>query len=192
MSSHAAPSAEDDLVEPGPDAEQSPTDLRRTATFYIATNVVTAAAFLVLGVTLAAFGLVYGLVKTNVPGPGMFPFVLGMLLILLTVLWTLMRKQRDVSSADEVPTVPDRTGMKYIGITLAAGVSFIALLSAAGYQLTMLLYIAVLLRFVSHRSWLMTAVLSVAFSFGSYLVFVALLGVPLPAAQLPFLNSLGL
>ena len=173
-------------------SELSEAEERRKKVLYVAINLVAACVCLALGITMASFGLVYGLTKSNMPGPGLYPFIVGLLLTLLSVLWLLDKKQRGLASAEEDITVPDRRGVTHIVLTLAAGVGFILILNSLGYQLTMLLYIGALLKLVSHRNWFLTIVMAASFSFGSYAIFVALLGVPLPLAQIPFLNSLGL
>jgi putative tricarboxylic transport membrane protein len=174
------------------EATADETHALRAARLYSRSGVVSAALFLVLSAVLVASGLTYGLTKSNVPGPGLFPLVLGLILAVLSIMWLADKKQRDPATADDAPTAPDRKGIVYIVTTLAAGAGFIAVLGLIGYQLAMLFYTALLLRFISHRSWFITMIMAAAFSFGTYLIFVVLLGVPLPAAQIPFLNSLGL
>jgi Tripartite tricarboxylate transporter TctB family len=201
MTTSAGSSAADSGPGPEPDSGSGSGSVEaevveadaRLPVFYARTNVITAGVFLILGVALLVVGLSYGLFRSNSqPGPGLFPTILGALMCGLSVLWLLIPAQRDVTTADSDLAIPDRRGLVYILTTLVAGAGFIFALEPLGYQLTMLIYMIVLLRFVSHHRWIVAVPMAFAFSFGSFFLFVSVLGVQLPAAGIPFLKGLGL
>ena len=139
---------------------------------------------------LAASGgyLVLGLplVRGNTvrPGPGFFPFVIGVFLCAVSVTYLIasLRGATGVASA-VAPFAPD--ARRRVLAAAATLVASCALLPLAGYPLVAFLFVAVLLRALGGRRWsviVVTAALSAAVS---YYLFAVLLGVPLPSGPWP-------
>ncbi len=167
-------------------------ETQRAATAYARANIIGASVGIALGIAISVAGITYGLVARGMPGPGLFPLVLGVALTVLSVIWLVDPRQRELTTADEDFAVADTRARRLIAVTLIASVGFVLLLNPIGYQLAMLVFVGVLLKLVSQRGWISTVVISVAFAFGSYMLFVLVLGVPLPTAAIPLLASIGL
>ena len=113
------------------------------------------------------------------PGPGFFPFWLGVLGAVLAValLVQLHLNRVDLGAA---ALEFDRAGVRtviQVVVALAAGS---ALLEIAGFRVSMLLMLGYLLFILGVRSWLAIAVFAAVGSFGVFHVFFYLLRVPLP------------
>jgi putative tricarboxylic transport membrane protein len=113
------------------------------------------------------------------PGPGFFPFWLGVLgLILALVLLAQLRLGHGDPGAAEL--VFDRTGIRNVVLVLAGLTAAAAVLELAGFRLAMLSLLLYLLLVLGARRWLAIALFAAAGSFGVYHVFYDLLKVPLP------------
>ena len=119
------------------------------------------------------------------PGPGFFPFCLGVLGAMLAValLVQLHLNQVDLGAATlEFDRVGVRSVIRVV-VALAAGS---ALLEIAGFRVSMLLLLGYLLHVLGVRSRLAIAVFAAVGSVGVFHVFFHLLRVPLPMGILGF------
>ena len=119
------------------------------------------------------------------PGPGFFPFWLGVLGAMLAValLVQLHLNQVDLGAATlEFDRVGVRSVIRVV-VALAAGS---ALLEIAGFRVSMLLLLGYLLHVLGVRSRLAIAVFAAVGSVGVFHVFFHLLRVPLPMGILGF------
>lgn len=119
------------------------------------------------------------------PGPGFFPFWLGVVGALLAV---ALLVQLHLSKVDlgAVALEFDRAGVRsaiQVVVALAAGS---AVLEIVGFRVSMLLMLGSLLVILGVRSWLAIAVFAAVGSFGVFYVFFNLLRVPLPMGILDF------
>ena len=113
------------------------------------------------------------------PGPGFFPFWLGMLGAVLAVALLVQLHLNTVDLGASVLEF-DRAGVRsviQVVVALAAGS---ALLEIVGFRVSMLLLLGYLLFILDVRNWLVIAVFAAAGSFGVFHVFFHLLRVPLP------------
>jgi putative tricarboxylic transport membrane protein len=119
------------------------------------------------------------------PGPGFFPFWLGVLGAVLAValLVQLHLNHVDLGAA----TLEfDRAGVRSVIQVVAALAVASALLEIVGFRVSMLLLLGYLLFILGVRSWLAIAVFATVGSFGVFHVFFNLLRVPLPMGILGF------
>ena len=114
------------------------------------------------------------------PGPGFFPFWLGLLGAALSVILLIQLHLGRVDVSDEMLTF-DRAGTRGVVVVLVGLVAATALLDVVGFRLAMLLLIAFLLVVLGARNRVAIAICAGAGSFGVYHVFFDLLKVPLPA-----------
>ena len=113
------------------------------------------------------------------PGPGFFPFWLGVLGVVLTlVLLMQLRLRRPQAAEDEISF--ERGGIRNVILVLAGLAAASAALEPAGFRLTVLSLLIYLLVVLGVRRWLAIALFAAAGSFGVYYVFYDLLKVPLP------------
>jgi putative tricarboxylic transport membrane protein len=125
------------------------------------------------------------------PGPGFFPFWLGVLLAVLSVVWLVQVSVAPARPVD-VGVFPDRWGTLRVVAILATLVLFGWAVDELGFQLTMLLFLAFLLTVLGRQNPTVTAAVALGGSFGVYYVFTRWLDVRLPAASIEFLRSWGL
>ncbi len=125
------------------------------------------------------------------PGPGFFPFWLGALLAVLSVIW-LVRSSIPPSEPLEQGFVPSREGALRVLSIIAALAVFSAVVDLFGFQLTTLVFLAMLLTTLGRQRLVTTAAVSIGGSFGVYYVFTHWLDVSLPASSIDLLHNLGL
>lgn len=113
------------------------------------------------------------------PGPGFFPFWLGILgAVLAAVLLAQLRLGR-VDLGTEALAF-DRAGVRNAVLVLVGLIAATALLDIVGYRVSMLLLIPYVLFVLGVRNRVAIGICAVAGSFGVYYVFFDLLKVPLP------------
>jgi putative tricarboxylic transport membrane protein len=125
------------------------------------------------------------------PGAGFFPFWLGMLLAVLSIVW-LVQVSIGPKSPLEKGFIPDRRGQIRILAVLVAMALFGWVVDFLGFQLTMLLFLGILLITLGRQSVIVTVAVALAGSFGVYYAFTHWLDVQLPASSIEFLRNLGL
>ena len=119
------------------------------------------------------------------PGPGFFPFWLGMLgVVLAAILLTQLHLDRVDLGIEAL--VFDRAGVRNAVLVLVGLIVATALLEVVGFRLSMLLLIPYLLVILGVRNWVAIGICAVAGSFGVFHVFFDLLKVPLSAGIFGF------
>ncbi len=125
------------------------------------------------------------------PGPGFFPFWLGVVLGGLSLAWLIdesFRKDEPKKSA----FLPPRGGMARILSILAALAAMAALMNLLGFQLSMFLFVVFLLMGLGKQALWVTLIVALVCSVGVYHLFGGYLDVALPPAGIKFLAGLGL
>ncbi len=145
-------------------------------------------ATIALGIACAAFAfesLALKLSDTLGPGPGFFPFWLGLLGMAMSggLIWQLNTGRADLG--DE-PLSFERTAVRQVVAVIAILAAATLVLDPLGFRLTMLAMIASLLVVLGIRRTVVVAGFSLVGSFGIYHVFSAWLKVPLPIGVLGF------
>lgn len=142
-------------------------------------------AFTVVGVYVLISSISLGLWTTLGPGPGLFPFAMGVLLVAMSVVWLV----QELRKPSETPGGVDG------GLVIAVVVS-LAVLAAAldliGFQLSMFLFLLYHLKVRGRRGWISSLIIALAGSVGAFYAFTYGLNVTLPTAGIPLLNSIGL
>jgi putative tricarboxylic transport membrane protein len=113
------------------------------------------------------------------PGPGFFPFWLGMIGTVLAVILLIQVRLDRVDLGTEALAF-DRAGMRNAMLVLVGLIVAAALLEVVGFRVSMLLLIPYLLVLLGVRNWVAIGICAVAGSFGVYYVFFDVLKVPLP------------
>ncbi len=118
------------------------------------------------------------------PGPGFFPFWLGVLLILLGLVEIVGTTRRP---REPLPPgfMPDRAGIKRILFISGSLVAAIFLMKPLGFSLTIFLFGIFLLRTMGRQPWWATIAISLIGSFGTFRLF-RLLQVSLPTGPWGF------
>ncbi len=124
------------------------------------------------------------------PGPGFFPFWLGLILVGLSVAW-LVTALRPRPSEATGSFFPARHGMRRIACIGGAVVGAGAIMEIVGFQLTMFAFVVWVLTALGWRRWALTIVLACVLSVGIYQTFTRWLDVVLPQASIMILRQWG-
>jgi hypothetical protein len=154
---------------------------------------VASAACAAVGVFLAVQGRALGLGGRfdPGPGPGFFAFWVGVALAVLSAVW-LGRVTLGPAEPRPADFVPPRAGMRRVASVVLALALFGALLTPAGFDLTMFGFLLFLFLAFRREHRVLKVVIAVAGSVGVHYVLERLLKVPLPSASLEWLRRLGL
>lgn len=144
---------------------------------------------------MLAVGLVYEAMAMNMPrgslaypGPGLFPMIIGILLIatalgcLLQEIVPRMRSKDPAASSvpDEGAAAADKRNVgKTVQLT-ALMIGYIFLLKPLGFPLAIFAFLALAIRIFGYRKWLPTLAMAAVIASLSYLSFVVWLKVSLP------------
>jgi putative tricarboxylic transport membrane protein len=124
------------------------------------------------------------------PGPGFFPWWLGLILTGLSVAWLVAAIWRAPAKPDR-PFFPAWRGLRRILLVVAAIVGVGIAMEFIGFQLAMFAFVAFVLTALGWRRWGLTVVLAVALSAGVYHTFTRWLDVALPQASVEILRGWG-
>jgi putative tricarboxylic transport membrane protein len=128
---------------------------------------------LAVGVGGAVLANGYGLGSLREPGPGLWPFVLSVVIAALSlILLVTGRRLTDSEAFTRSSTLP------LIG--LITFIAFGLLMPVIGFEIPALVLSVIWLRFLGHESWRSTIVISVVTTAVFYLLFLYALGIPLP------------
>lgn len=151
-------------------------------------------------VIFTSFGLGYW--TTLGPGPGFFPFWIGILLGTSSLVWLMqaLRGNPNVIVPAEEPIVLDTETVstaptaktRPIWTVLLSLVVLASLLELIGFQLSMFAFLLFQLRFQGGRKWPLSLIIALAGSFGVFYLFTEVLQVTLPTSSINFLEDLGL
>jgi hypothetical protein len=135
---------------------------------------------LLFGALTAALALQLPLGTFRAPGSGLFPFALGLLLVVLAGLYLGSLRRRDSGEAQSpsVAWIPPLGRMPgFLAAILAATALFVPL----GFPATAFVLIASLLRVLGMKRWSLVLTVSAVTAAASYVLFVRWLQIPLPA-----------
>lgn len=127
----------------------------------------------VLGVTTMVMAYGFGMGRPAQPGPGLWPFVIGVLLTVLGVLLLLAAHGLDDAEAFTRSSLLPVAG-------LATFFMLAILMPMIGFEIPSLLLCLIWLRFLGGESWRSSVVTAVAIVVAFYLIFVVALSIPLP------------
>ncbi|GAA4727588.1 tripartite tricarboxylate transporter TctB family protein [Nocardioides endophyticus] len=129
---------------------------------------------------LLAFGLLagylaygYGLGSLRRPGPGLWPFAVSALIVVLAVVLLIVGRHLDDAEKFTKASL----------LVLAGGATFVGLgvlLPSIGFEIPAVLLCIIWLRFLGGETWRSTIVISVAMTAAFYLLFLYALKIPLP------------
>jgi putative tricarboxylic transport membrane protein len=128
---------------------------------------------LAVGVAGAVLANGYGLGSLREPGPGLWPFVLSVVIAALAlILLVFGRRLIDSEAFTRSSALPLIGAISFIGFGL--------LLPLIGFEIPALVLCVIWLRFLGHESWRSTLVISVATTAVFYFLFLYGLRIPLP------------
>jgi putative tricarboxylic transport membrane protein len=127
---------------------------------------------LALGVAALLTARGMGLGQLTAPGPGLWPFIVAVLLTLTAAVLLFLDPAEDYE--------PWTAGTVRILVGLVGLAVFILLFETIGFVIPAFVLLTLWLRFFGEESWRMALVLAATGSLVLYLVFVTALGVPFP------------
>lgn len=137
--------------------------------------------WIALGLFVSVKSLSLDLGRPETPGPGMFPFLVGITLIFCTLpiflSAILSAKNKTVQAEESVWREIDFTK---IIIVVASMAIYALILEKIGYLLSAFLVLLVLFRSIGSRKWSSSILIALLTTILTYLFFSVLLGVELP------------
>lgn len=124
-----------------------------------------------LGAAVLAFG--YGLGSLREPGPGLWPFVTSVVIVVMSVL--LLAVGRGLTDAEKFTRASVLAGVGAVTF-----IAFGVLMPLTGFEIPALLLGVIWLRFLGGESWRSTISISVATTVVFYVLFLYGLRIPLP------------
>ncbi|HYL80391.1 MAG TPA: tripartite tricarboxylate transporter TctB family protein [Candidatus Acidoferrum sp.] len=124
------------------------------------------------------------------PGPGFFPWWLGLILTGLSVAWLLSAVWRS-GGKEERRFFPEWSGLRRILLVTGAILAVGIVMEFVGFQLAMFAFVAFVLTALGWRGWGLTVILSAVMSAGVYHAFTRWLDVRLPQATIEILRQWG-
>ena len=143
------------------------------------------AAFAAVGVYVLVSSIDLGLWTSLGPGPGLFPFAMGAVLVSMSVVWLLQELRRPSETPDGV----DRGLVIAVVVSLAV---LAAVMDLLGFQLSMFLFLMYHLKVRGRRTWVSSLIIALAGSVGAFYAFNYGLNVALPVSAFSPLNLIGL
>ncbi len=124
------------------------------------------------------------------PGPGFFPWWLGLLLTGLSIAW-LASAVWHPNHGGEHRFFPEWWGLRRILLVMAAIIAVGLAMEFVGFQIAMFAFVAFVLTVLGWRKWGLTLILSAVLSFGVYHTFTRWLDVTLPQPSIEILRNWG-
>jgi hypothetical protein len=137
------------------------------------TNILVSLVILALGIATLAGSLSLGIGTARKPGPGTWPFLVSVVLVVLGIALALLSGRiRDAERFSSSSLL--------VLAGLATTVVFVGVVEVIGFEIPAALLAFVWLRFIGHETWRSSVVVSLATVVTFYVLFVAVLQVPVP------------
>jgi putative tricarboxylic transport membrane protein len=150
-------------------------------------NLIVALALQVFGVIISIYSHQIGLQNLADPGPGLYPFLLGILLFFLSFPLAIgsLKTLRSFKNKRKKETNGEyRANFKKLLIPTAYMIGYFLFFDLLGFLIASFLFLFGLFLFGYPRQWVMACLFSAVVVCLSYLVFYILLQVPFPAGLL--------
>lgn len=133
-----------------------------------------------IGLGFSLGGTRYGLGPLTAPGPGFLPFVVGVVLSLLSIGLFVMTLRTKNGQQGKVNFWKEKKSWKNILYSLLSLIFFLVLLDHLGYIVTTFVFFVYLIKFVGKKRWGPCILIAILGTFISYLIFGLWLEIPLP------------
>ncbi len=114
----------------------------------------------------------------HAPGPGMFPFILGLLLLVVSL--PILVHSMAASTKNNEPGIWSGIEKKNVVIIVASLIAYVLLLEKVGFLITAFLFLLVLFWVFDPRRWILALGVSALTAAVTYCLFVLILQVELP------------
>jgi putative tricarboxylic transport membrane protein len=153
-------------------------------------NTVSAAVVTCLGAAITVNSRDYPLWVGGLPGPGLFPGVVGISIFVLGVLYLIEAVRRPHQPHLETEPPPDRSALLRSTLSVAVLVIGAFALVPIGYPIISALCVAALI-YLARGRWIVALITGILFALITFLLVTTTLGIQLPTGVLrPFLVGL--
>lgn len=121
-----------------------------------------------------------GLGPLNAPGAGFFPAVIGGIFSALSVALLITTALGKIRAGEKQRFWKEKKSWVKISRALLSLIFYMIFLEFFGYIITTMIFVFFLLKFVGKKGWMISIVMAVLVSLGSYALFKMALGVSLP------------
>jgi hypothetical protein len=136
-------------------------------------NVAAAVAAAALGTAGLVMSVGMGLGSPEKPEPGLWPFIISLVMIAMSVALLLFgRKKLDAEAFS--------SSSWQVASGIATLIGFVMVVGVTGFEIPTLLLTFIWLKFLGKETWRMSVLLSFAVTAAFYLIFVVALSVPIP------------
>jgi hypothetical protein len=142
---------------------------------------------IIVGIVIFLFGGATVLLSLRMPigtfrvaGTGMFPLILGILLMFLSCIFLLKLLYQHKKTTTKRDSVAEHGSPVQLTLFFGTMVLATAFFNQLGYPLTSFLLLVVLLRTLGMKQWFLNILLSSLSAVASYFLFVQWLKIPLP------------
>jgi putative tricarboxylic transport membrane protein len=153
------------------------------------TRISLAFALFILGVAINRSATSFGYSEYGSPGPGFFPYWIGIGLAIAAVAWGVIELGNPINSQIEQDL--ESAGKIRVLRILLSMMALTFLYEPLGYNLSIFIFMFALSSMMARGSIKVNLIVALASSFGVYWIFENLLDVPLPNSILPFLSKYG-
>ena len=150
-------------------------------------NIVLSVICAILGITVIAIASGYPTAAdygTGVPGPGLWPIVISVAILICSAL--LMLRSLKMKSEDDTDIALWTPGTKRVYITMIILVIYTILLEPLGFLLSTTAMLFVFIQWFAKKKWYITLIISAAITVVVYLAFNYLLNVPMDFGLVAF------
>ena len=148
-------------------------------------RIIAAAALLLAAVYLYATSQIPTLEIGDPLGPKAFPILLGIALILAAILLFIETLKAEPPASDNAPAA-SRKHWWLIGGVIGWTALYFGVFDRLGYLIATVAYLLPLMAVFNPGKWIANVLTAVLWAVGSYVLFVKILGVTLPAGVLGF------
>jgi putative tricarboxylic transport membrane protein len=141
----------------------------------------------IVGMGLLLFGMVTIILALRMPigtfrmaGTGLFPLILGILLMLLSCIFLSKLLYQHKKTTAKRDSIAERGSPIQLILFFGTMVLATAFFHQLGYPLTSFLLLVALLRILGVKRWGLNILISVVTAVGSYFLFVKWLNIPMP------------
>jgi putative tricarboxylic transport membrane protein len=153
-------------------------------------NLVSAAAVTALGAAIVFGARNYPLWVGGLPGPGLFPGIVGAGILVLGLIYLFESVVRPHRMHTETEPPPDRSALIRSGLSVAVLVTGAFALVPIGYPIVAALCVGAVIRLAGGR-WHVSLITGILFALATFLLVTTTLGIQLPTGVLrPFLVGL--
>jgi putative tricarboxylic transport membrane protein len=144
-------------------------------------EVASSLGWIIFGLMISIGSISVGLGSFRRPGPGMFHFIIGSAIILLSSYQIVVQFHKN---SDNSKILPHRDGLKRIIYTILILIFFAVAIEYLGFVICTFIFFALLLKTVGQKRWGYTIITSLTVSILTYIIFHIWLNVNLPKGLL--------